>query len=70
MSTWSNCMQVDITEACKNEEQLKIELEFYYGRIWKMCACNNVLGLRFDGTICGAGENSQKTLIEGKAFSD
>ncbi|KRZ04663.1 hypothetical protein T11_5823 [Trichinella zimbabwensis] len=40
MRRWSNCIQVDITKACKNEEQLKIDLEFYYCRIWKMFACS------------------------------
>ncbi|KRX51704.1 hypothetical protein T09_8920 [Trichinella sp. T9] len=37
---WYKCMQVNLTEAGKNEEQLRMKLEFYYCRIWKMYACS------------------------------
>ncbi|XP_003368676.1 conserved hypothetical protein [Trichinella spiralis] len=40
MRRWYKCVQVNLTEAGKNEEQLRMKLEFYYCRIWKMYACS------------------------------
>ncbi|XP_003378762.1 conserved hypothetical protein [Trichinella spiralis] len=36
MRRWYKCVQVNLTEAGKNEEQLRMKLEFYYCRIWKI----------------------------------